>query len=76
MCWYFVPVIRGADLLSIHGLNLAITDVANRGVTLGCALIDANHRLYCPAQTVRRDQMAAFLSRLAKNLFPTNCAAA
>ena len=25
-----VPVIRGADLLSIHGLNVAITDVANR----------------------------------------------
>ncbi len=25
-----VPVIRGADLLSIHGLNMAITDVANR----------------------------------------------
>jgi len=25
-----VPVIRGADLLSIHGLNVAMTDVANR----------------------------------------------
>jgi pyruvate/2-oxoglutarate dehydrogenase complex dihydrolipoamide acyltransferase (E2) component len=25
-----VPVVRGADLLSIHGLNVAITDVANR----------------------------------------------
>ena len=25
-----VPVIRGADLLSIHGLNVAITNVANR----------------------------------------------
>ena len=25
-----VPVIRDADTLSIHGLNVAITDVANR----------------------------------------------
>lgn len=32
----------------------------NRGVTLGCT---ANQ--YCPAQPVRRDQMAAFMNRLA-----------
>jgi len=41
----------------------------NRGVTLGCT---ANQ--YCPAQFVRRDQMAAFLNRLADNLFPLTCA--
>ena len=50
-----------------------ITDVANRGVTLGCQIIDANHRLYCPTTAVPREQMAAFLSRLASNLFPTTC---
>lgn len=41
-----------------------ITWAAQNGITLGCAVIDANHRLYCPADAVRRDQMAAFANRL------------
>src|SRR5688572_7702558 len=35
----------------------------NRGVTLGCS---ANQ--YCPAQSVRRDQMAAFMFRLSHDV--------
>jgi hypothetical protein len=31
---------------------------------LGCQTIDANHRLYCPAQNMTRLQMAAFMNRL------------
>ncbi|MFO1311193.1 MAG: tail fiber domain-containing protein [Burkholderiales bacterium] len=46
-----------------------ITEMAVRGVTLGCVIIDPNHRLYCPTPTVRRDQMAAFLSRLATGMY-------
>ena len=41
----------------------------NRQITLGCAPSQ-----YCPADFVRRDQMAAFLNRLADNLFPLTCA--
>jgi hypothetical protein len=41
-----------------------ITQIANQGVTLGCAVIDANHRLYCPDDNVKRSQMAAFMARL------------
>ena len=41
-----------------------ITWAAQHGITLGCAVIDANHRLYCPSDSVRRDQMAAFVNRL------------
>ena len=41
-----------------------ITWAAQNGITLGCAIIDANHRLYCPGDPVRRDQMAAFVNRL------------
>ena len=41
-----------------------ITWAAQNGITLGCAVIDANHRLYCPGDPVRRDQMAALLNRL------------
>jgi hypothetical protein len=39
--------------------------MAQNGVTLGCQIIDANHRLYCPGANVQRSQMAAFMSRLA-----------
>lgn len=52
-----------------------ITWLAQTGVTLGCQVIDANNRLYCPADGVRRDQMAAFMSRLGNALFPSTCAA-
>ena len=50
-----------------------ITEMAARGVTLGCTIIDANHRLYCPSANVTRTQMAAFMSRLGGSLFPTTC---
>ena len=41
-----------------------ITWAAQNGITLGCAVIDANHRLYCPNAAVTRSQMAAFVNRL------------
>lgn len=41
-----------------------ITYMAQQGISLGCAIIDANHRLFCPNDTVTRKQMAAFMSRL------------
>lgn len=40
-----------------------ITWAAQNGITQGCAIIDANHRLYCPDASVARSQMAAFLRR-------------
>lgn len=49
----------------------SITWMAEHGITLGCAVIDANHRLFCPADSVRRDQMAAFVSRLGNISVPT-----
>jgi hypothetical protein len=51
-----------------------ITWMAQSGVTLGCATIDGTHRLYCPTDYVRRDQMAAFMGRLNVFQFPTDCA--
>lgn len=50
-----------------------ITKMAQQNVSLGCAVIDANHRLYCPNDNVSRKQMAAFMSRLGDALFPLNC---
>jgi hypothetical protein len=41
-----------------------ITWMAENGITLGCQVIDANHRLYCPGGSVSRSQMAAFMNRL------------
>jgi hypothetical protein len=40
-----------------------ITWMAQNGVSQGCQVIDASHRLYCPAASVTRSQMAAFVSR-------------
>ena len=40
--------------------------IKNRGITLGCGT-----GLYCPAQPVLRDQVAAFLNRLGNALEPT-----
>jgi len=57
------------DVLDTDPFCGYITEMAVRGVTLGCFVIDANHRLYCPTASVRRDQMAAFLSRLATGVF-------
>ncbi len=41
-----------------------ITWMADNGITLGCQVIDANHRLYCPNANVSRAAMAAFMNRL------------
>ena len=41
-----------------------ITWAAERGITQGCLIIDANHRLFCPTDAVTRSQMAAFVKRL------------
>jgi hypothetical protein len=53
----------------------AITWIAQRGITLGCEVIDGAHRLYCPTAVTSRDQLAAFLQRTAQALFPSSCAA-
>lgn len=53
----------------------SITWMAQSGVTLGCQEIDANNRLYCRTESVRRDQMAAFMFRRSDALFPSTCAA-
>jgi hypothetical protein len=52
-----------------------ITWIADRGITLGCAEVNGGQRLFCPANNVQRNQMAAFLQRLGESLFPLNCAA-
>jgi hypothetical protein len=53
----------------------AITWVADRGITVGCSIVDGAQRLYCPADNVPRNQMAAFLQRLGDSLLPLNCPA-
>ena len=53
----------------------AITWIADRGITLGCSVVNGGQRLYCPTDNVVRSQMAAFLQRLGDSLFPINCAA-
>ena len=50
-----------------------ITWLAQRGISLGCAVIDGTRRLFCGDDPVIRTQMALFLSRLADVLFPQNC---
>ena len=47
------------DVASGDGFCGSIQWMYNRGITLGCA-----ENQYCPAQFVRRDQMAAFMFRL------------
>jgi hypothetical protein len=58
------------DVLASSSFCGNIQWLFNRGITQGCTATQ-----YCPANFVRRDQMAAFLNRLANNLFPLNCAA-
>ncbi|MFO1311190.1 MAG: tail fiber domain-containing protein [Burkholderiales bacterium] len=41
-----------------------ITWMAQNGISLGCQVIDANHRLYCPNANVSRAAMAALMNRL------------
>jgi hypothetical protein len=62
------------DVPSTHPFCTDITWMAQRGVTLGCATLNATQRLYCPEQSVRRDQMAAFMHRLGDAVQPATCA--
>ena len=62
------------DVPSNHPFCTDITWMAQRGVTLGCVTLNATQRLYCPEQSVRRDQMAAFMHRLGDAVQPTGCA--
>ena len=52
------------DVLASDPFCGFITWMAENGITLGCQIIDANHRLYCPNDAVKRNQMAAFMNRL------------
>ena len=63
------------DVLASDPFCGFITKMAQQNVTLGCIVIDANHRLYCPNDNVTRKQMAAFMARLGDALFPLTCAA-
>ena len=63
------------DVLASDPFCGFITKMAQQNVTLGCIVIDANHRLYCPNDNVTRKQMAGFLARLGDALFPLTCAA-
>jgi hypothetical protein len=62
------------DVLASSGFCTNIQWLYNRGVTLGCHAQGQPAR-YCPADLVRRDQMAAFMNRFADDLFPLDCAA-
>ena len=61
------------DVLASDPFCGFITKMAQQGVTLGCIVIDANHRLYCPNDSVNRKQMAAFMARLGDALLPPTC---
>ena len=61
------------DVLASDPFCGFITRMAQQNVTLGCIVIDANHRLYCPDDSVTRKQMAAFMARLGDALFPLTC---
>jgi hypothetical protein len=58
-----------ADVPATHPFCADIQWMFNRGVTNGCA-----PGLFCPTLPTPREQMAAFLHRLADALFPLNCA--
>jgi hypothetical protein len=57
------------DVLASDPFCGFVTKIANQGVTSGCMALDANHRLYCPHDSVTRLQMAAFMARLGNALF-------
>lgn len=63
------------DVDTSHPFCAAVTWMAQNNITLGCAALDGNRRLYCPDSAVSRLQIAAFLERLSQALFPLNCAA-
>jgi hypothetical protein len=52
------------DVLASDPFCGYITWMAQNGVSLGCQIVDTDHRLYCPAGNVSRSQMAAFVNRL------------
>ncbi|MDH5286185.1 MAG: tail fiber domain-containing protein [Betaproteobacteria bacterium] len=58
-----------ADVPAAHPFCADIQWMFNRGVTNGCA-----SGLFCPGDPTPREQMAAFLHRLADALFPLTCA--
>jgi hypothetical protein len=61
------------DVLASDTFCSYITWMAQEGVSLGCSIIDANHRLYCPDTNVTRKQMSAFMFRLGEALLPSTC---
>jgi hypothetical protein len=63
------------DVLASDTFCSYITWMAQEGVSLGCTIIDANHRLYCPDNNVTRKQMSAFMFRLGEALLPSTCSA-
>ncbi len=63
------------DVLASDPFCGFITKMAQQNVTLGCIVIDVNHRLYCPNDNVTRTQMATFMGRLGDALFPLTCSA-
>ncbi len=62
------PLVSGFDFTDVNGSHAAnISAIAAAGVTLGC---NSDGTLYCPASTVRRDQMGSFIAR-AMGIDPT-----
>jgi hypothetical protein len=64
-----------ADVQASDSFCTYVTWMAQSGVTLGCQVIDASNRLYCPDDSVTRKQMAAFMKRQADAVMPLTCAA-
>ena len=62
------------DVLATDPFCPQITWLAVHGITLGCSIVAPGQLVFCPAQYVPREQMAAFLQRLAYDLFPIDCA--
>lgn len=55
------PVVDGNRFADVSGTHSGpINSIAEAGITLGC---NSAGTLYCPDDTVRRDQMASFLGR-------------
>jgi hypothetical protein len=60
------PCMPFDDVLAASGFCSNIQWLYNRAITLGCTA-PPGQTWYCPSEFVRRDQMAAFLNRLANN---------
>jgi hypothetical protein len=61
------PCIGFTDVEDTDGFCANVEWIKNRAVTLGCT----SNTLYCPANSVTRLQMAAFMNRLGTALTPT-----